>query len=161
MPKPNQWSMQHHNITKPAPDNDYFERMSRVIFMSGLNWKILEKKLPGIQRAFVNFDIDKVASFLEPEIEEVMMSPDVIHNLAKVRAVVANAKEFQKIAVEHQNFASYLQSLRSEGGEEHIKQAIAKRFAFMGKGTTPIFLFSAGENMPETIKQWQKEHGNK
>lgn len=158
MPKPTEWNMKHPKVTKPTGDSDYFERMSRVIFMSGLNWQILEKKWPGIKKAFADFDINKIAQFQELEVEELMMNPDVIRNLAKIRAIIVNAKEFQIVAKEHDTFAKYLESLRKSGGEDSLKQAIAKRFAFMGKGTTVIFLFAAGEDMPETVKEWQAHH---
>jgi len=35
MPKPSDWP--NHEVDKPKDDNDYFERMSRITFMSGLN----------------------------------------------------------------------------------------------------------------------------
>jgi len=34
---PNPSDRLNHKVDKPKGDNDYFERMSRVIFMSGLN----------------------------------------------------------------------------------------------------------------------------
>ena len=50
MPRSSDWH--NHKVEKPKDDNDYFERMSCVIFMSGLNWQKFEKKWPGIQTAF-------------------------------------------------------------------------------------------------------------
>jgi 3-methyladenine DNA glycosylase Tag len=150
--------MQQQPIGKPKTDNDYFERMSRVILMSGLNWRTLEKKWPGIERAFANFDIKKVAKFQEPEIEALMVNPDVIRNLPKIRAIVTNAGEMQAIAKEHGNFAGYLAELRRSGGEAGLRDAVSKRFAFLGKGTTVMFLFSVGEELPEATKEWEAQH---
>ena len=96
MPNPADWH-HGHKIEEPKDDNDYFERMSRVIFMSGLNWRVLDKKWPGIKVAFVDFDIASVAALQEPEIEELMLNPDVIRNLPKIRAVVANANEISYV----------------------------------------------------------------
>jgi 3-methyladenine DNA glycosylase Tag len=146
-----------HKVEKPKDDNGYFERMSRVIFMAGLNWRVLENKWPGIKKAFANFDINKIAKFQEPEIEELMMNTDVIRNLAKIRAIVANAKEMQAIAKEFGDFEKYLSSLSKEGEEEMVK-AISKRFGFLGKGTTTIFLFSVGQPMPGAMKEWAARH---
>src|SRR6266478_4477199 len=103
MPKSSDW--QRHHAEKPQTDNDYFEHMSRVIFMSGLNWRTLEKKWLGIKKAFTNFEIDKVASFQEQEIEELMINPDVIRNLSKIRAVVSNARQMLKLAGKYGSFA--------------------------------------------------------
>ncbi len=156
MPKP-EWRM-HHKVTKPKDDNEYFERMCRVILAAGLNWQVLEKKWPGIRTAFADFNIDKVARFQEPEIEELMMNPAVIRNLAKIRAIVKNAQEVQAVVAEHGSFENYLTSLRRDGGEAGLRQAVSKRFAFLGTGTTVIFLFGVGQDMPDATKEWQARH---
>src|ERR1700752_3187113 len=98
----------HHKVEKPKDDNEYFERMSRVILASGLNWRVLENKWPGIKKAFAGFNVDKVSKFLEPEIEELMMNPGVIRNLAKIRAIVANAKTIKQLSGEYGSFEKYL-----------------------------------------------------
>jgi DNA-3-methyladenine glycosylase I len=123
--------------------------MSRVIFLSGLNWRTLEKKWPGIQTAFEAFKIDAVAAFQEPEIEALMRNPAVIRNLAKIRAVVANAQTMQGIAREHGSFEHYLSELKQSGGEDAMRAEVRKRFAFLGKGTTGMFLYLVSEEMPE------------
>ena len=145
-------------MEKPKNDNDYFERMSRVIFMSGLNWQNLQKKWPGIKKAFANFDVNKVANFRESKVEELMANPEVICNLPKIRAVIANAKDIQAIVGEHGSFAKYLAELRREGGEDGLRDAISKRFAFLGKGTTVIFLSSVGEELPKATREWENKH---
>jgi DNA-3-methyladenine glycosylase I len=158
MSQPSRWQMRHAEMEKPKNDNAYFERMSRVIFMSGLNWQTLEKKWPGIKKAFANFDVDKVAKFQDSRIEELMANPDVIRNLLKIRAVVDNARQIQAIVREHGSFAKYLTALKREGGEDGLRDAISKRFAFLGKGTTVIFLFSVGEDLPDAKREWQDKH---
>jgi DNA-3-methyladenine glycosylase I len=150
--------MRHHEMEKPQNDNDYFERMSQVIFMSGLNWQTLEKKWRGIKKAFANFDVNKVAKFQESKVEELMANPEVIRNLPKIRAVIANAGQIQAVAAEHGSFAKYLANLRREGGEDGLRDAISKRFAFLGKGTTVIFLFSVGEDLPKAAREWENQH---
>lgn len=156
MPKPGDWH--HHKINKPKNDNEYLERMSRVILASGLNWQVLNKKWPGIKKAFANFDVNKVSKFQEPEIEELMMNPDVIRNLAKIRAIVANAKLIQSLSAEYGSFEKYLDSLEKSGGEDKLRQELSKNFAFLGKGTTVIFLFSVGKKLPKATADWQSRH---
>jgi len=156
MPRPSAWH--DRQVEKPKDDTDYFERMSRVIFMSGLNWRTLEKKWPGIQAAFAHFNIAAVAEFQEPEIEALMHNPAVIRNLAKIRAVVANAQTMQHIACEHGSFEQYLSELKKLGGEDTLRDEVSKRFAFLGKGTTVIFLFSVGEEVPKATKEWEARH---
>jgi DNA-3-methyladenine glycosylase I len=156
MPKPGDWK--NHKIEKPKNDNEYLERMSRVILASGLNWQVLEKKWPGIKKAFADFDVDKVSKFLEPEIEELMMNSDVIRNLPKIRAIVANAKTIKELGKENGSFASYLDSLNKAGGEDKMREEISKNFAFLGKSTTVIFLFAVGMDLPKATAEWQAKH---
>jgi 3-methyladenine DNA glycosylase Tag len=157
-PQPPQEKQAGLEIPKPTDDNDYFERMSRVILASGLNWRTLEVKWPGIKQAFADFDVATVAGYAEPEIDALMANPAVIRNLPKIRAIVANAGEFQAIAKEHGGFGVYLTDLRERGGEAQMREAISKRFAFMGKGTTVIFLYAVGEDLPEAMQEWEARH---
>ena len=158
MSQPSQWQISHQEMEKPKNENDYFERMSRVIFMSGLNWQILDKKWLGIKKAFANFDVNKVAKFQESKLEELMENPEVIRNLSKIRAVIANAREIQAIVGEYGSFSNYLVELRRQGGEDGLRDAISKRFAFLGIGTTVIFLFSVGEDLPKATREWENKH---
>jgi len=155
MPDSTNWH--DHKVEQPKNDAEYLERMSHVIFVTGLNWRVLKNKWPGIKQAFKNFDIQKVASFDELEIEELMMNPDVIHNLAKIRAIIANAREVQKITQEFGSFENFLSDLR-KAGEDVLRENIEKRFAFLGKATTAIFLFSVGEHLPKAHKEWSERH---
>jgi DNA-3-methyladenine glycosylase I len=158
MSQPSAWHIHDHPIEKPKNDNEYFERMSRVIFMSGLNWQVLEKKWPGIKKAFNNFDIHKVAKFQESKMQELMGDPNVIRNLPKIKAIVANAQQMQAIAKEFGSFANYLTELRKSGSEDKLRETISKQFAFLGKGTTVIFLFAVGEQLPKAVKEWEDRH---
>ncbi len=151
MPKPSEWH--NHPVEKPKDDNEYFERMSKVVFAAGLNWATLEKKWPGIRQAFDGFDIATVTDYDEQKIDALMADPAVIRNLLKIRAVVGNAAKMQEIAREHGSFGQYLGKL-AVGGEDALKADISKQFAFMGKGTTVIFLFSVGVELPRTVKEW-------
>ena len=151
----------HHKAEKPANDDAYFERMCHVIFTAGLSWQMIEKKWPGIKKAFANFNIDKIAKFQEPEIEELMMNADVIHNLPKLRAIVANAKTMQEIVQTQGSFEKYLNALEKAGGEDAMMKDIDKRFAFMGKGTTAMFLFSVGKQLPKAHAEWEARRAAK
>jgi DNA-3-methyladenine glycosylase I len=158
MSQTSHWQMRHQEMETPKNDNDYFERMSRVIFISGLNWRTLDKKWAGIKKAFANFDVNKVANFQESRVEKLMGNPGVIRNLQKIRAVISNAREIQAVVAEYGSFANYLAALRREGGEDGLRNAISRRFAFLGKGTTVIFLFSVGEDLPAARQEWENKH---
>ncbi len=48
---------------RPSSDDLYFENLCRIIFQTGLNWSVVEKKWPTIKTAFLGFNVDRIAAF--------------------------------------------------------------------------------------------------
>lgn len=82
----------------PQSDNAYFENLCRVIFQTGLNWRVGEKKWPTIKAAFCNFDVDRVAAFTQADIERLLSDKSVIRNVYKIHAIIAPSS-FSKSAI--------------------------------------------------------------
>ena len=53
----------------PQSPGDYLEIMSKVVFQSGMPYKIVESKCPGRKEAFHDFDAAKVAGMTPSEID--------------------------------------------------------------------------------------------
>ena len=66
----------------------------------------------------------------------------------------------QKIEQEFGSFAPYLQAVKAKS-EEALLKDLHKRFAFLGESTAVIFLFSVGEEMPETLMRIQAARGTR
>lgn len=155
------WDMTRHTpMPRPEDDDGYFEQMSRSVFLAGLNWKVIDKKWPDIKRLFDNFAIDDVAQFNDEDIDRLLKDEGMIRSAKKITAVVANAQTMQKVEQEFGSFAKYLQAVKAKS-EEALLKDLHKRFAFLGESTSLIFLFSVGEEMPETLKRIQAAHGSK
>ena len=155
------WDMTRHApMPRPNDDDGYFEQMSRAVFLAGLNWKVIEKKWPDIKRLFANFSIDAVAQFNDGDIDRLLKDEGMIRSAKKITAVVANAQTIQRVEQEFGSFAKYLQALKAKS-EDALLKDLHKRFAFLGESTAVIFLFSVGEEMPETIKRMQTAHGSR
>ncbi len=155
------WDMTRHApMPRPKNDDGYFEQMSRSVFLAGLNWKVIEKKWPDIKRLFANFSIDAVAQFNDEDIDRLLKDDGMIRSAKKISAVIANAQTMQKIEREFGSFAQYLQAVKAKS-EEALLKDLHKCFVFLGESTAMIFLFSVGEEMPETIKRIQGAHGTR
>ena len=128
------WDMTRH-APMPRPDNDdgYFENMSKAVFLAGLNWRVIEKKWPDIKRLFADFSINSVAQFNDGDIDRLLKDDGSFVGL-----IVA-----------------------SPTSEDTLLKDLHKRFAFLGESTAMIFLFSVGEEMPETLKKMQAAHGSR
>ncbi|MBE0512952.1 DNA-3-methyladenine glycosylase I [Candidatus Bathyarchaeota archaeon] len=132
---------------RPSNDNGYFENMTRVIFLAGLSWKMIDKKWPNFQKAFKNFSIDEVALFGEYDIKRLMNDSSIVRNRAKITATINNAKQLQNIRKEHGSFRSYLNSLDKSNNYTLVIKDLGKKFSRLGPSTTRIFLYSVGENI--------------
>jgi 3-methyladenine DNA glycosylase Tag len=134
-------------IDNPPNDDAYFENMSRVIFLAGLSWKMINEKWPNFKKAFKNFSIDEVAKLGEEDVERLMGDKSIVRNRAKIIATINNAKQFQNIRKEYGSFRSYLDSLDKSSNYALVIKELGKKFARMGPSSARIFLYSVGEDI--------------
>lgn len=125
--------------------DDYLKVMAKAIFQTGMSWKVVENKWPGIQDAFFNFDIKKIADMVEPEIEALTQDPRVIRNKRKLAAIVSNAQKMVDLDKEHGSFKDYL---GSHGDFDATLQALKGDFKFMGPTGVYYFLYVTRETVP-------------
>lgn len=136
---------------RPPNDDAYFENLCRVIFQTGLNWNVVEKKWQGIKKAFFNFNLEIVSHFKDADVERLLNSKDVIRNRYKIHAIVGNAKVFLEIARQYGSFQDYLDSLDKSNNYEKVIKDLSDRLERIGAITATIFLYSVGENINPSI----------
>jgi 3-methyladenine DNA glycosylase Tag len=132
---------------RPASDEAYLENMTRVIFLAGLGWKMIDEKWPNFKRAFGNFSIDEVAGFGENDLKRLISDSSIVRNRAKIAATLKNAKEFQDIKKRFGSFKSYLDSLDKSNNYALAVRELRKRFSRLGPTSARIFLYSVGEDV--------------
>jgi 3-methyladenine DNA glycosylase Tag len=120
--------------------------MSKAIFQTGISWKVVESKWPGIRDAFRGFDALAVASLSEKEIGELSQDTRIIRNRKKVEAIVDNARRIVELDEAHRGFKRYL---RSHGDFEATVKDLRKNFRFLGEMGAFYFLYVVGESVPE------------
>ncbi len=132
---------------RPPSDDVHFENMTRVIFLAGLSWKMIDKKWPNFKKAFKNFSIDEVAKFDENDVKRLMSDAGIVRNRAKIIATINNAKQLQTIKKEYSSFQCYLDSLDKSNNYALIIKLLGKKFNRIGPSSARIFLYSVGENI--------------
>lgn len=132
---------------KPPNDGIYFENMSRVIFLAGLSWGMIDKKWPNFKKAFKNFSIDEVAKFNEKDLERLANDAGIVRNRAKIAATIDNAKQFQNIRRAFGTFRSYLDSLDKSNNYALVIKELGRQFSRIGPSSARIFLYSVGEEI--------------
>lgn len=91
-------------------DQKLYEMFLLETFQAGLSWLTILKKRAYFKEAFDNFDVNKIASYNEAKINELMNNPKIIRNQRKIKAAINNAKIFINIQKEYQSFYNYLYS---------------------------------------------------
>lgn len=98
---------------------------------------MIRKNWPKLKQGFYNFSISEVAN---KTVNELLSEPNTIKNHKKVKAIINNAREFQKIKQEHRSFSNFLKSLKNT---EAIK-TLVKKFDHVRGYTAEYYLHSVG-----------------
>lgn len=96
---------------KPNFDEKYlFEMLILESFQAGLSWECVLNKRDDFEIAYDNFDLDKVCSYQDDKIKELLENEKIIRNKLKIKASINNAKIFKEITTEFGTFSQYLKT---------------------------------------------------
>ena len=84
------------------PEDRWLSQMTKCIFQSGFNWKVVEAKWDGFEDAFHGFDPARNAMMSGEELDALIGNKAIIRNGAKIETV--------------RNNAAFILSLREQGG---------------------------------------------
>ena len=100
---------------KPRFDDRYlYEMLILESFQAGLSWECVLNKREAFRAAYDNFEIDKVSSYGEEKITELLNNKDIIRNKLKIKASINNSKIFKKIVLEYGSFYIYIKSFSGD-----------------------------------------------
>ncbi len=132
---------------KPANDNVYFENMCRVIFQAGLNWQVIDGKWATTKKAFENFNIKKVATFTDADVQHLMNDPGIVRNKGKIKAIIQDAQNFVAIEKRYGSFQKYLNSLDKSNNYANAIKELVNTFKWLGPPSASLFLYTVGEKI--------------
>lgn len=89
-------------------DKELFELLILESFQAGLSWFIVLRKRDAFRKAYDNFDVQKVASYDENKVEELVGNEKIIRSRGKILASINNAKIFIEIQKEFGSFSNYI-----------------------------------------------------
>ena len=102
-------------------DRRLFEFLVLEGAQAGLSWTTIIKRRDGYRKAFGNYDVEKISSFSETKINELLLDPGIIRNKQKITSVVNNAKCFIEVQKEFGNFNKYIWNFIP--GQKQIKNS--------------------------------------
>jgi len=91
-------------------DNYLYEMLILESFQAGLSWECVLNKRESFRKAYDNFNIDKVCSYDNKKIIELLNNKEIIRNKLKINASINNSKIFKEIVNEYGSFYNYLKT---------------------------------------------------
>ena len=91
-------------------DKYLYEMLILESFQAGLSWECVLNKRESFKKAYDNFDIDKVCSYDNEKINELLNNKEIIRNKLKINASINNSKIFKEIVNEYGTFYNYLKT---------------------------------------------------
>ena len=137
-----------HFENKKQSDQDFFEMLIMIVFYSGFRSSTVEKKECIILNHFPDFE--KVSSYGEKEIQNILLDSEMIKNERKIRSCIINAKIFRELVKEYGSFQNYLDSFNANISFENLiflKEELEYRFDYLGGTTVYHFLTDLGYNV--------------
>src|SRR6059058_4963506 len=77
--------------TRTYEESAMFEALTLGVFEVGLSWSIVFGKRDAFRKAFRGFDVAKVATMTERDVDRLVPDASIIRNRAKIQATVDNA----------------------------------------------------------------------
>lgn len=99
-----EWGKPLHN------EHDLFELLCMETYQAGLSWETILNKRQAFREAFHGYDLNKVATMSDAELDEILQNPNVIRNRLKIYATRANAQAFLQVQKDFGSFDHYLWS---------------------------------------------------
>lgn len=95
-------------------DSYLYEMLILESFQAGLSWECVLNKRESFRKAYDNFDLNKVCSYDNEKINELLNNKDIIRNKLKINASINNSKIFKSIVNEYGTFHNYLKSFTED-----------------------------------------------
>ena len=96
---------------KPVSDDkQLYELLILESFQAGLSWECVLNKREHFRKAFDNFEINKISSYEENKINELLQNKKIIRNKLKINAAISNSNIFKEIQKEYKTFSNYIWS---------------------------------------------------
>jgi DNA-3-methyladenine glycosylase I len=89
-------------------DRRHFEFLILEGAQAGLSWSTVLNKRRGYQRAFADFDYERVARFNARSVPRLLADAGIVRNRAKIEAAIDNARRFIEIREQFGSFDQYV-----------------------------------------------------
>src|SRR5436189_643414 len=78
--------------TRTYDEAALFEALTLGVFQVGLSWAIVFGKRDAFRKAFRGFDVAKIATMTERDVDRLVEDASIIRNRTKIKATIDNAR---------------------------------------------------------------------
>ncbi len=135
-------------------DRLLFEKLCLEGFQSGLSWLTILRKRENFRAAFHGFDISKVATMDDADVERLLQDPGIIRHRAKIESTINNARRCLELIETEGSLASFVWRYEPETSDvantktpesTALARDLKKRgFTFIGPTTAYAFMQAMG-----------------
>lgn len=97
-----EWGVPHFQ------DSYLYEMLILESFQAGLSWECVLNKRDNFRKAYDGFDWEKVITYGDDKINELLNDKGIIRNKRKIDASIRNSKIFKEIVCEYGSFYKYI-----------------------------------------------------
>ncbi|NQV84885.1 MAG: DNA-3-methyladenine glycosylase I [Rhodospirillales bacterium] len=130
---------------RKIPDDRWLSQMTQCVFNAGFNWKVIDKKWPGFEDAFLGFDPGRLSMLPDDEIDKYLGDVRIVRNAQKILTVRHNAALIQDLAMEHGSAANFFADWPDDDFIG-LLAVLKKRGARLGGNTAQYFLRFMGRD---------------
>ena len=105
--------IKYHDEEWGVPQHDDIKLFEALIldgFQAGLSWFTILKKREGYRKAFDGFSPEKISTYDDKKVEELMADTRIVRNRLKILSAIGNAKSFLEIRDESGSFDRFIWS---------------------------------------------------
>ena len=126
-----------HDEIARTPADRWLSAMTRMVFIAGFRWRVIEVKWPGFEAAFWGFDPHRCAMMSDEDVDGLLKDTRIVRNGQKIASVAPNARFLLELEREHgsagrffadwpdEDFAGLLEVLKTRasrlGGESAMR----------------------------------------
>jgi DNA-3-methyladenine glycosylase I len=106
--------LRYHDEEWGVPQHDeraLFELLTLEGAQAGLSWNTILNKREGYRVVFHGFDVDKVASYTEADVERLMGNAGIVRNRMKIESTIRNARALLAVREKIGSFDAYIWGL--------------------------------------------------
>jgi DNA-3-methyladenine glycosylase I len=143
--------------TRTHDESAMFEALTLGVFEVGLSWSVVFAKRDAFRDAFLGFDVAKVATMTDRDVDRLVQDASIIRNRGKIQATVSNARAMQSASPSLMALAESYEINRDQApwsiadlpkstpeAEEFAKQLKSQGYRFVGPTSVYAFMQNVG-----------------